>query len=201
MSNLVPTPTVDVNGKQTTVHKRAAEAPAANNRVRSVATPATIKKTKREPVAPPVEKFTRAEFTTLAQKLNVGNEQSWAVRNEAVSAFEEGTTNMYSHHYDAMWERPAVNVLGGQDGWTESDVRGFIAGVKATRDLVESGELAADDLMQTNVPADKETALSWCDWVDDQLTEALDTHGRSLVVNAKGAIERYQDFEGGRNRS
>ena len=192
-NSLVPTSITDKNGKQTTVHKRPA-GDAKTGRVAAVSKPVTAQ-------TAPVVEFAPSDFNPVAQKVIYASEKIWDVRNEVMDSRAAGEKHRYDHHYDAMWAGRNINILGGRDGWTEQDVLHNLAGVRQIREQVKNNELTAADLISTVEKETKEKAIEWCDYLEGRLIEAIETEGRSLAVNAAGAIERYRDFEGGRNLS
>jgi hypothetical protein len=194
--NLVPTPTTDVNGKQTTVHKRPAGAVKATERVKKIGAPASSAS-----VTPEVPVFTVDNFISTLRSVGYGSQQDWDVSEKATADFKAVRQNFYENHYDSIWEGQNLNVLGGRDGWSEQDIRTRLDGVISIIERVESGELKSDEFFEGENDYTKYEVLAWCSSLETALNDALETKGRSLAVNGKAVVQRRGDFEGGGNRS
>lgn len=194
--SLVPTPTTDVNGKQTTVHKRPAGAPKANDRSRAVGAPVPPS----SPVEAPGSDMKPSEFYSVIRGVAYAKDEDWALRTEVRDDFNSGKDHRYADHYESIWEGRNINVLGGRDGWSEQDIRYNLEGVRSLRAQVEDGTVAPNDLVlstDTNVYT-KDDALGWISGMESELEEGLATRGRSLAINAHGAKERHIDLDLGR---
>jgi hypothetical protein len=195
--SLVPTPTTDVNGKQTTVHKRPAGAPKANDRSRAVGAPVPPS----SPVEAPGSDMKPSEFYGVIRGVAYAKDEDWALRTEVRDDFNSGKENhRYANHYEDIWEGRNINVLGGRDGWSEKDIRFKLEGVRSLKEQVEDGTVAPNDLVlstDTNVYT-KDDALGWITSMESELEEGLATKGRSLAINAHGAKERHIDLDLGR---
>ena len=107
MSNLQPTPIVDKNGKQTTVHKRA-DAPTAGSRLNSIGTPAitnTTPRTAEETPIPPIggsTELARYDFETSE------------IYEDTTPTDDGEVLYSYSDEYDYTENRAPY--LAGEDG-------------------------------------------------------------------------------------
>lgn len=138
------------------------------------------------------------EFRSTLSDVGFGARRDFDLRKDVMADQAAGRTHKFDHHYETMWTTRAVNILGGQDGWNEDDVRRKIANVERLQDdlseeRVQPGEFGYGPSFQ------RDDIANWLSAVKTELEDGLESRGRSLVKNAKDARERYADFEGGRN--
>lgn len=110
---------------------------------------------------------------------------------------------MYDHHYATMWEGHAVNILGGHDGWSETEIRNRLSNIRTLQDALAADQAVPSDFTDPQSASGrewtKEDINKWLEALVSELEKGLETEGRSLVVNARDARQRYADFEGGGN--
>lgn len=195
MSNLQPTPIVDKNGVATTRNKRVDKPAKGSDRVAAAAVPSTT------PVAPQAEPLTAQEFVSLVRELDYASAQTVKVRDEALALFNAGAKHQFDHHYETMWigGGRAINITGGTDGWSEAVIREKLERTVALRELLNSGAIEPREVIGSTETYTLEEADRWLLQTEEVLQEGLNTKGRSLFKNAKDALLRWRDFEGGGN--
>lgn len=138
------------------------------------------------------------EFRSTLNEVGFGAKRDFNLRKDVMADYDAGRTPPHDHHYEAMWNGTAVNVLGGQDGWSEDVVRSKVANIERLQadlaeERVQPGEFGYG-------PTFRRSDISkWLVATKVELEDGLRTRGRSLVRNAKDARQRYADFEGGGN--
>lgn len=140
------------------------------------------------------------EFNTTLSEIGFGANRDWELRDEVLKNRASGQRHMYDHHYATMWAGRAVNILGGHDGWSEDVVRQRLATVKRLQDDLAEERLTPDKhAINQSHDWKRDKVERWFQSVENELNRALETEGRSLVINARDARQRYADFEGGGN--
>lgn len=140
------------------------------------------------------------EFRATLSQVGYGANRDWALRDEVLKDRAAGRRHMYDHHYATMWAGRAVNILGGHDGWSEDVVRQRLATVKRLQDDLAEERLTPNEFaINQSHDWKRDEVERWLQSMEHELNLALKTEGRSLVVNARDARQRYADFEGGGN--
>lgn len=141
-----------------------------------------------------------AEFRATLSQVAYGTNRDWVLRDEVLKDRAAGRRHMYDHHYATMWAGRAVNILGGHDGWSEDVVRQRLATVKRLQDDLAEERLTPNEFaINQNHDWKRDEVERWLQSMEHELNLAVETEGRSLVVNARDARQRYADFEGGGN--
>lgn len=139
-----------------------------------------------------------AVFLDTLRTVGFARHEDIVLRDEVMKERKEGGKHLYDHHYTDMWEGNAVNVLGGQDGWSKEVVEAKLAHTLAVKEAFRVGTIQASDVSDNWT--EQSHGIRWCEAVETELTEALESEGRNLFKNACDARQRYADFEGGGNR-
>ncbi len=140
------------------------------------------------------------EFRGTLNAVAYAAERDWNLRDEVLKDRAAGRRHLYDHHYATMWAGRAINIFGEHDGWSEAVVRQRLATVKRLQDDLAEERVAPNEfVLNTTHDWKREEVAGWLSATEKELERALETEGRSLVVNASDARERYADFEGGRN--
>lgn len=136
-------------------------------------------------------------FLGTIRSIGFAKHEDIRLRQEVMDDRAAGKTPIYDNHYTSIWEGNAVNIFGGQDGWSEKVIREKLEQTKQIRADLQNGHIRARDISDN---WEKQSdGIAWAKAVETELEDAITSEGRSLFVNAAAARERYQDFEGGRN--
>lgn len=139
------------------------------------------------------------EFRSTLSQVGFGDQRDFDLRKDVLEGRKTGNPHMYDHHYEDMWQGRAVNVLGGQDGWSKTEVEKRMATIdRLQEDLAEERVQPGD--FGYGPTFNRGDIRKYLKATRVELEAALATEGRCLVKNAKGARQRYADFEGGGNR-
>lgn len=119
------------------------------------------------------------EFRETLNQIARGSNQDWSLRDEVLRDRARGRSSHYDERYSDIW-------AGRSEGWSEAEVRRRLATVARLQDdLSEERILPIAFLARGHDGWTRDSIAGWLYAVESELMLALDTEGRSLVVNAR----------------
>jgi hypothetical protein len=119
------------------------------------------------------------EFRETLNQVARGSKRDWNLRDEVLRDRAMGRASHYEEEYSDIWS-------GRAEGWSEEEVRRRLATVNQLQDDISEERISPSAFSARN-QADwtRDGIAGWLDVTEAELRRALDTEGRSLIINAR----------------